>query len=139
MERIAPGARGASASNASCTARPPEFSNQKLLAELDTEVEKAKEFEPRLHHFVFATTAPHSAALQERAAEITQEHRPKGLFSVEFKGWASILPRFAGEEAPSLYSSGELCREKSHGGLRWVEPDLPQLRPFQKAIVVVQT
>src|SRR5687768_14841955 len=53
-------------------------SDRKLLEELEAEVEKAKKFKLPLDHFVFATTAPHSTALQERAAEITQEHRPKG-------------------------------------------------------------
>ncbi|HWN41607.1 MAG TPA: ATP-binding protein, partial [Thermoanaerobaculia bacterium] len=91
-------------------------SDQKLLAELNAEVEKAEGFKPPLDHFVFATTAPHSTALQERAGEITDEHRPRGLFSVEFKGW---------EDIKTLLGEHEIVRAWYLGD--WAEPALPDL------------
>ena len=91
-------------------------SNQKLLAELNAEVEKSKGFKPPLDHFVFATTAPHSAALQERAREITEEHRARGLFSVEFEGWEDIKAQLDEHEAVRAWYLGD-----------WAEPAIPDL------------
>jgi len=90
--------------------------DQQLLTELDAEVKKAKEFKPPLHHFVFATTAPHSAALQTKARKITLKHRSRGLFSVEFKGWEDIKALLDEHETVRTWYLGD-----------WAEPALPEI------------
>ncbi|MBI4661466.1 MAG: SUMF1/EgtB/PvdO family nonheme iron enzyme [Verrucomicrobia bacterium] len=60
------------------------------VRELETEVNAAKKFEPKLARFILATTAPRDAALQKRANQLTEEHRAKGLFTVEVWAWEDI-------------------------------------------------
>jgi tetratricopeptide (TPR) repeat protein len=103
------------------------ISDQKLFGELNAEVKKAKEFKPPLDHFVFATTAPHSAALQERAREITEEHRPLGLFSVEFKGWEDIKTLLDEHETVRAWYLGD-----------WAEPALPDLATGRLPVPLAQ-
>jgi hypothetical protein len=61
--------------------------------ELDEEVEKAKEFKPRLHVFYLVSTAPDDQPLQERARLITERHQAMGLFTVAVIGWRELVRR----------------------------------------------
>ena len=92
-------------------------SDKQLLSELKAEVEKAKKFDPSLNHFVFATTAPHSAVVQQRAWNITLEHRARDLFSVEFKGWEDIKALLDEHEKVRTWYLGD-----------WAQPSTPELR-----------
>lgn len=59
--------------------------------ELLTEVEKAKNFTPKLSQWILATTSVRDAKIQQKAREITNEHKKKGLFSVHIRFWDDIL------------------------------------------------
>lgn len=65
------------------------------LRELNSEVEKASRFLPRLECFIIATTSVKDAGIEMRAREITEENRKKGIFSVHVFGWADIVERLS--------------------------------------------
>jgi tetratricopeptide (TPR) repeat protein len=60
------------------------------VKELETEVEKALNFRPQLASFILATTGPADAEVQQRARELTEMHKKKGLFSVSVWSWREI-------------------------------------------------
>jgi hypothetical protein len=60
-------------------------------AELEAEVEKAREFDHPLAHFILATTGPSDAHVQEAARLLTDQHRDKGLFCVDVMFWPDFL------------------------------------------------
>lgn len=63
-----------------------------ILTEDDvrSDVEKAKDFNPRLSELVFATTAPRNQKLQAFARELTEENIKTGGFSVSVFAWDDI-------------------------------------------------
>ncbi|KKG83066.1 toll/interleukin-1 receptor domain-containing protein [Methanosarcina mazei] len=67
----------------------------KSLTESDVkeEVEKAKNFKPKLSKFIIATTAPKDAKIEEYARKVTEDHLKEGLFSVHIMGWEDIKER----------------------------------------------
>src|ERR1035437_3518933 len=79
------------------------------VKELEAEVRKARKFKPPLSEFILATTGPRDAKAQERARELTDEHRRKGLFKVSVFSWAEIWkelsdrPKFLKELGPKYW------------------------------------
>ncbi len=73
-----------------CKQKDNRLWSKLTIRELNAEVAAAKKFTPKLDHFILATTAVRSAKLQKRAREITEEHRPQGLFSVEVRSWEDL-------------------------------------------------
>ena len=70
------------------------YSNKVLsIDELESEVEKAKTYSPKLGFFIVATSGPKDQAVETRAREITEEHKALGLFSVTVFGWTDIVER----------------------------------------------
>lgn len=63
--------------------------------ELRDEVDKAKNFKPKISSFILATTAASDQAIQRVANELTELHNPIGLFSVAVFGWEEIHQRLA--------------------------------------------
>lgn len=61
--------------------------------EVKSEVEKAKNFVPKLSEYIIATTGPKDVKIEELARKITQEHFKKGLFSVDVWSWNDIKER----------------------------------------------
>lgn len=61
-----------------------------LVKELREEVDKAKGFQPPLRRFIFATTARRSAALDQEARNLTDQHEKVGLFAVQALGWEDL-------------------------------------------------
>lgn len=61
--------------------------------ELIEEVNKAKEFIPKLTHFILATTGKKDAIIEEKARVLTEEHKKQGLFSVTVFGWEDVETR----------------------------------------------
>jgi tetratricopeptide (TPR) repeat protein len=59
-------------------------------AELRREVDKAKNFQPKLEHWILATTASKDAKIEALAREIAAEHQRLGLFSVQVLGWEDL-------------------------------------------------
>lgn len=80
-------------------------------AEIQAEVDQAKQFHPPLGRYAILTTAKVSTQAQRKLREINQLHRKLGLFEVEIMTWetlCSLLQRyhqvrehFYGEIAPS--------------------------------------
>ena len=62
------------------------------VKELEAEVEAAKQFKPPLANFILATTGPRDAKVQERARNLTEEHKPQGLFGVAVWSWDETWP-----------------------------------------------
>ena len=60
------------------------------LAELEAEVEAARNFQPRLTKFILATTAPRDSALQCKANSLTEQHSNRNHFRVEVWAWEDI-------------------------------------------------
>ncbi|EML0203188.1 hypothetical protein ACPF38_003697 [Vibrio cholerae] len=63
--------------------------------ELNSEVEKASKFSPKIDCFIIATTSVKDAAIEMRAREITEENRKKGIFSVHVFGWPDIVDKLS--------------------------------------------
>lgn len=61
--------------------------------ELDTEVEKAKAFLPKLRAFFLVSTAPDDEALQRHAHSITIRHKAEDRFPVSVLGWSELVRR----------------------------------------------
>ncbi|MGO9171322.1 MAG: hypothetical protein ACLP7P_05075 [Rhodomicrobium sp.] len=59
--------------------------------ELRDEIRKALSFKPSLEHWILATTAPKDAALEQMAREISDDHRARGLFTVQVMGWDDLV------------------------------------------------
>jgi tetratricopeptide (TPR) repeat protein len=68
------------------------------ITELNSEVTAATQFTPSLSVFIIATTGPRDAALQKRDRELTEEHKKRGLFSIEIWSWDDIWPELYGRE-----------------------------------------
>ena len=61
------------------------------IRELESEVVKAKGFEPPLSEYTIATTGKVTAKVLEKARIITQENQKNGFFSVFVISWDNIL------------------------------------------------
>ena len=59
--------------------------------EIDTEIEKALGFEPKLKLLVFATTANKDAKIEGYIRKKDVENREKGLFAVDIASWEDIV------------------------------------------------
>jgi hypothetical protein len=77
--------------------------------EIETEVVKARSFEPPLKRLVIATTAPRDAQLQETVRKIDERERSAGSFSVTIFFWEDIIlklgdyPEVARKYYPGLF------------------------------------
>jgi hypothetical protein len=86
--------------------------------ELLAEVAKAKNFTPKLSHWILATTAPKDAAIEALARQIAHEHEAQGLFAVQVLGWddlqslvakyPDVIAEFYPEQAPLAKVSRDL-------------------------------
>ena len=52
------------------------------VKELESEVNKAKKFTPKLSEFILATTGKRDKTIQEKARLLTEAHQKEGLFRV---------------------------------------------------------
>lgn len=69
-----------------------DYTNSQLTeAEIDTEIEKAKTFEPDLKLLVFATTANKDAKIERFIRKKDLENRKQKLFSVDIASWEDIV------------------------------------------------
>ena len=59
--------------------------------EICAEVEKAKEFSPRLRHLIVATTAEKDAEVEEYVRTLDESLRAEGWFSLDIKSWEDIV------------------------------------------------
>ena len=69
-----------------------EYTHKQLTAkEIDTEIEKAKSFEPKLKKLYFATTAVKDAEIEKIVRLKNAEHKKKKLFEVHLFSWEDIV------------------------------------------------
>ena len=85
-----------------CKGKDANYGSKADWSEVLEEIGKAEKFSPTLDHWIFATTAPADAALQNSAREISMERRAKRLFTVDVLGWEEILALMA--EAPETFA-----------------------------------
>lgn len=85
-------------------------------SELNSEVDKAKNFYPPLDIFIIATSASNDAVIQAKARAITARHAKNKLFEVHVVGWetlrqyATSAPEVAREHL-SLYGNTVVLRQ----------------------------
>ncbi|MGX9773161.1 hypothetical protein ACWYXN_06570 [Janthinobacterium aestuarii] len=60
------------------------------IKELESEIEKAKNFQPKLKIFIIATTGPKDVSIENHARYLSQEHSKTGDFLVYVYGWQDI-------------------------------------------------
>lgn len=77
-----------------CKGKDGRFDQELTTNELEGEVKKALTFTPKLDRFILATTGQTDVAVQELARKLTEEHKKKGLFSVEVQSWDHIVAKF---------------------------------------------
>lgn len=73
-----------------CKGKDANYGGKPTRAELERELAKAEGFKPTLAGWVFATTAPTDADLQEAAREISFQRAQSGGFPVHVLGWEDI-------------------------------------------------
>lgn len=68
------------------------YTHSKLTKdEINTEIEKAKNFKPELKSFSFATTSPKDSVIEEYVRQKNVENREKGLFSISLFSWEDLV------------------------------------------------
>lgn len=60
-------------------------------ADIDEEIDNAKEFKPALKRLVFATTADKDVAIEEYVRIKDDENRKAGKFTIDIKSWQDIV------------------------------------------------
>lgn len=73
-----------------CKGKEGQYGARPSVAELELEIAKAEGFEPELQHWIFATTAPVDATLQQAARKISAARAKEGRFTVSVFGWGEI-------------------------------------------------
>ena len=69
-----------------------DYTNAQLTeSEIDAEIEKALDFEPKLKLLVFATTANKDAKIEGYIRNKDVENRAKGFFAVDIASWEDIV------------------------------------------------
>ena len=73
-----------------CKGKEGQYGSKPSLREIEREVTKAEGFEPALQHWIFATTAPVDATLQQKARQISVARAAEDKFTVSVLGWGEI-------------------------------------------------
>ena len=69
-----------------------DYTNAQLTeSEIDIEIKKALDFEPKLKLLVFATTANKDAKIERWIRKKDIENRAKGLFAIDIASWEDIV------------------------------------------------
>ncbi len=76
-----------------CKGKDSRYGSELTKEELQTEVNKAKSFSPKLKQYTIATTAKSDANIQKIARELSDQHAALGLFSVHVESWDEICHR----------------------------------------------
>jgi hypothetical protein len=69
-----------------CKGKDLGYGSMATKAEFDAELVKAEKFQPKLSRWIFVTTAPDDAKLQEHARKVNKARVAAGQFPVEFLG-----------------------------------------------------
>ena len=73
-----------------CKGKDANYGSEVTKDELTVEIAKADNFTPPLNHWIYATTAPVDANIQETARELTLQRKNDGVFGVDVLGWDEI-------------------------------------------------
>ncbi len=73
-----------------CKGKDANYGAKATVAELNAELAKADKFNLPLQKWIFATTAPADAALQEAARVLSKERVNRGRFGVDVLGWEDL-------------------------------------------------
>lgn len=73
-----------------CRKKEIQNATKLTISEICEEVTKAEGFKPELRHWIFATTAPVDAGLQQKAREMSEARERQGIFTVSVLGWGEI-------------------------------------------------
>src|ERR1035438_4402625 len=82
-----------------CKQKDGQLRSKVTVKELEREVSEALTFKPKLTAFILATSGPTDGKVQQRARELTDQHRAKGLFTVEVWSWEKIWHEMYGRRA----------------------------------------
>jgi tetratricopeptide (TPR) repeat protein len=83
-----------------CKLKSIESAGRAILtpAEIEREVDEAKEFTPPLEHLIIATTAPSDEKSLTFVRELSERHAQLGLFRVDLLAWPEIKARLLKHE-----------------------------------------
>jgi tetratricopeptide (TPR) repeat protein len=73
-----------------CKGKDANYGAKLTKADIDAELAKANTFEPKLGHWIIATTAAEDGKLQEYARKLTVARKAWGLCPVTVYGWGDI-------------------------------------------------
>lgn len=73
-----------------CKGKNKNYNSKPTIPELKAEIAKAEKFKPSLRQWIFATTAPPDAKLQEAARKISAQRKKKGKFVIHVLAWDDI-------------------------------------------------
>lgn len=115
-----------------------EYSKSELTEkEIDREIELAKEFEPPLKKFYFATTASKDAKIETYIRKQNLENIKNGLFEVHLFSWEDIVDLIDENKQTHDYYVKSLNFKTEHE-IKFVfennESEMTVLVPFQKTI-----
>lgn len=80
-----------------CKGKDRNYGKRAEWPEVLAEIMKAEKFSPPLDKWIFATTAPVDANLQQAARELSVKRMANGQFSVDVLGWEDIQALMASE------------------------------------------
>ncbi|UZJ63965.1 hypothetical protein OKW96_16355 [Sphingobacterium sp. KU25419] len=76
-----------------CKGKDEYTNSQFTKREIDEEIEKAKQFSPKLKKLYFATTAVKDAAIEEHVRKANLKHKQENLFEVHLFSWEDIVDK----------------------------------------------
>jgi hypothetical protein len=85
-----PGGSGGTWYGVQCKGKDGGYKAVPTRREFDAELAKAESFEPPLGRWIFVTSAPDDAALQEHARTVSSERQAGGKFAVDILGWNAL-------------------------------------------------
>lgn len=142
---------GDSPSGVQCKGKTANYGSVAKFKEVSEECEKADGFEPSMEHWIFATTSPRDAKLQEQARKLSEDRKAKGLFTVSVFSWDDIVDKLCehpkvlkefypnqADHIPELVERvKELITEKdvTLAGAFWTEIKFKEARDFKSALL----
>jgi hypothetical protein len=123
------GGVGSAWSGIQCKGKEQGYGAVATEAEFKAELEKAERFTPTLTRWIFATTAPSDAKLQQVCRRIADERRSAGKFDVDLLSWDDLQQLIAADS--SVLRDSKLCQSDSAASAHRRTALLPPLHPRQ--------
>ncbi len=142
---------GDNPSGIQCKGKTANYSSVANFKEVREECKKADNFKPSLRHWIFATTSPRDAKLQEQVRKLSEDRKAKGLFTISVFAWDDIVDKLCehpkvlkefypnqADHIPELVERvKELITEKdvTLAGTFWTEIKFMEARDFKSALL----